>query len=276
MCETTAHPDDAASAPARSLTRRRVIAGAAAGLVAAAGGGTVLGRGFARLTDDADTEVGRTAQRLARPARRRWHVESIGSSVEGRSIQLHRNVTDAPRATVLAISAIHGDERGAGAIGTDLTSVLVPEGVSAFVVPIANPDGWVRGTRNNARDVDLNRNFPWWFQVADGGPSAASEPETRALMALVDRLRPSLTIWIHQPLEYVAAIDPAALPYAEAWARAAGLPVRTWLSQHGGGESWTYYDRGLPSILVEGTTRQSSPGETYAHRAGFEAVLAAL
>jgi protein MpaA len=153
---------------------------------------------------------------------------------------------------------------------------LVPDGVSAYVVPIANPDGWERGTRSNANDVDLNRNFPWWFQYSDGGPAAASEPETNALMALVARLRPTLTIWIHQPLEYVAAIDPAARGYAEAWAGAAGLPVVPWLSQHGGGESWTYYALGLPSILVEGTTRQASPQETYAHRAGFEAVLARL
>jgi hypothetical protein len=48
------------------------------------------------------------------------------------------------------------------------------------------------------------------------------------------------------------------------------------VTQHGGGESWTYYSERLPSILVEGTTRDAGVDETAAHRRAFEAVLAAM
>lgn len=257
-------------------SRRQVIGGALAGFGAVAVGGRVAGTALDPFADDSATSAGDLAQRLTVPARRRWTVEQVGASVEGRPIHLVSNAVERPRATVLAIAAVHGDERGAGAVGADLPTVLVPAGVNAHVVPLANPDGWARATRNNARDVDLNRNFPWWWSAVDGGPGAASEPETQTLMAVVRRLRPSLTIWIHQPYEYVTPIDPGARRWAEIWAYASRLPVRPFVSQHGGGESWTYYSERLPSILVEGTTRQAGVDETSAHRRAFEAVLAAM
>jgi protein MpaA len=273
------HGNDAAETDGRSpggWSRRQVIGGAIAGLGAVAVGGRVAGTGLGPFGGDSTTSVGDRARRLTVPERRRWFVEQVGASVEGRPIHLISNVVENSRATVLAIAAVHGDERGAGAIGVDLPTVLVPPGVNAYVVPCANPDGWARGTRNNARDVDLNRNFPWWWMAIDGGPAAASEPETQTMMAVVRRLRPTLTVWIHQPYEYVSPIDPAALRYAEIWASAAGLPVRPFVSQHGGGESWTYHAERHASILVEGTSRDAGVDETAAHRRAFEAVLAAM
>jgi protein MpaA len=120
----------------------------------------VVGTGLGGFADDSTTSVADRAQRLSVPDRRRGFVEQVGTSVEGRPIHLISNVVENSRATVLAIAALHGDERGAGAIGADLTNVLVPPGVNAYVVPCANPDCWERGTRHNARDVDLDRNFP--------------------------------------------------------------------------------------------------------------------
>ena len=177
---------------------------------------------------------------------------------------------------MLAIATVHGDERGVAPVGVELTTVPVPDGIDAYVVPVANPDGWARGTRHNARGVDLNRNFPWWRWHGDGGPDRASEPETQVLMSLVRRLRPTVTVWIHQPYEYVSAVDPRAERWARAWADAAGLALVPPIAQRGGGESWTYHGLGLASILVEGTTREASVGETSAHRRGFEALLATI
>ena len=63
-----------------------------------------------------------------------------------------------------------------------------------WIVPNLNPDGFARGTRQNAHGVDLNRNWgAMWKPI--GGPGSAqysgprpwSEPETRAARALVER-----------------------------------------------------------------------------------------
>ena len=217
-----------------------------------------------------------TADRLAPISRNGWTGTSIGTSVEGRVIPMYSNAARFPRHEVMVVSAIHGDERGAGRVGLALKEANLPFGVSAHIIPIANPDGWVRGTRFNANNVDLNRNFPWWWQQLDGGPAPTSEPETLALIAAVQAVQPDLVIWIHQPLEYVAPIDPGTTRLATAWAEACDLPVRQGISQHGGGESWTYYEMGIPSILVEGTTREAPHEEIAAHQRGFEALLRAL
>lgn len=274
MCGAGGH--DAEPIPERVLSRRRLVLAAAAGTLLTAGGAVAADAGFDRLGGERGAVAGGRAERLATPERRRWEAHRIGTSVEGRPIVMHRNIRRDSRVSVLAIATVHGDERGVAPVGHELTTVPIPVGIDAYVVPVANPDGWARGSRNNARDVDLNRNFPWWWTSVDGGPKAASEPETQALMALVERLRPTITVWIHQPYEYVSAVDPRAQPLARAWADAAGLAFEPPIAQHGGGETWTYKTLGLPSILVEGTTRQSSVGETSAHRRGFEALLAAL
>jgi protein MpaA len=72
------------------------------------------------------------------------------------------------------------------------------------IVPLINPDGHARRKRRNARRVDINRNFPtnnWTLGSPRsrmfGGPSPASEPETRAVMKLIARYRPRRIITIH-------------------------------------------------------------------------------
>lgn len=272
--EATRSSTERAASP-RS-TRRRFIAGSAAGLAAGLAVGAATGHvaGLGRLPEFAS--VRRGAARLGRSDRVEWVPEVVGESVERRPIHMWSKVSPTGRFRLLVVAAIHGDERGVGEIGQRIVNETLPSHVDGHLVPIANPDGWARGTRNNANDVDLNRNFPWWWTAETGGPAPASEPETQTLIRVVEAVRPDLAVWIHQPLNYVAAIAPGARPYARAWARAAGLPFVPALSQQGGGESWSHYRAGFPSILVEAPTRSDLPEVVEAQLNGFRALVAAI
>jgi protein MpaA len=82
-------------------------------------------------------------------------------------------------------------------------------------VPVANPDGFLAGTKNNAHDVDLNRNFAArsWQRAHrpgyDPGPAPESEPETRALAALIERSGATRLIALHSPFRTVNFDGPA-------------------------------------------------------------------
>ena len=130
----------------------------------------------------------------------------IGRSVEERPITVVRRGT-AGGTKVLVVGVIHGDEDA----GADIVDVLrladVPAGVELWLVRSMNPDGQFHQERHNANGVDLNRNFAQnWGPVAEpgnweyAGPSAASEPETRAMTALGEAIHPDLVLWYHQDL----------------------------------------------------------------------------
>jgi murein peptide amidase A len=169
----------------------------------------------------------------AAPPERPLVRESVlGRSVQGRAIHLTR-VGD-PRAArrVLVVGAIHGNEPAGGAVIRELRRGPVPAGVQLWLIPSLNPDGAAAGTRQNARGVDLNRNFPdGWraqgrpFDTYYSGPRPLSEPESRLAARLIRRLHPSLTVWYHQALALVdrGTADPAL---AGRYGRLSGLPVR--------------------------------------------------
>jgi murein peptide amidase A len=126
---------------------------------------------------------------------------TIGRSVQGRAIVATRFGSGARR--VLYVGGMHGNECGT-AVAKQFVSHLVshpkavPAGARIVVVRCVNPDGLAHGTRGNARGVDLNRNLPtrdWRRRVnpasepagvlLTGGSSPGSEPETKALLALL-------------------------------------------------------------------------------------------
>lgn len=156
----------------------------------------------------------------------------IGESVRGRPILAHRlgEPADNGVPTIVLIGAMHGNEQRTRPA---LWSILDGEpliGAELWVVPTYNPDGIAAGTRKNARGVDLNRNFPYRWADLDGnyesGPRPASEPETRAVMRFLGRVRPDRILSFHQPLHGVDTDtkDPA---FAERVARILRLPRKT-------------------------------------------------
>lgn len=182
-------------------------------------------------------------------------IWTAGASVEGRPIEVRR-LGHGPDLTLI-LATIHGDE----AAGTPLCGRLLDhlagrpgalEGRAVLVVPVANPDGHVAGRRTNARGVDLNRNFDAVNrrELRRHGPAALSEPESRAIAALIERHRPNRIVSIHQPLACVDYDGPAAA-LAQRMAEACGLPVRKLGSRPGSLGAWAGEDLGIPTITLE-------------------------
>ena len=205
-----------------------------------------------------------------------WATDVVGSSVQGRQIVAFVRSADAPRHRVLVIGGLHGNEPVSPPTVRSFVDARLADDVEVWLVPEANPDGVAAGSRCNANGVDLNRNFSWAWREDDGGPAPLSEPETLSLTGLVDRLAPDLVVWVHQPYGYVSSIGTTESALEAAWATASGVEVRPDVTQHGGGESWTAFVAGRPSMLIEIDSWSATPEIVAAHRAGFEATLAAL
>ncbi|MEO1056103.1 MAG: M14 family zinc carboxypeptidase [Actinomycetota bacterium] len=262
------------------MRRRALIAAAAA----ASGASVVLGAGRRASTATleqiglARSETLRSPTRLDPPApSRRWVFGEAGRSVEGRPIE--KWTSRAPgteRRRVLVVAAIHGNEPITRPLADAIGATPLPDHVSITILPTANPDGWARNQRRNATGVDLNRNFPWRWSPSDGGPGAASAPETQAMMRTVVDGRFDLALWIHQPLAYVAPLPGCPTHLADAWLSEVGDRRRTGLDQHGGGETWCARVAGVPTMLVEVATWTANPVLVEQHRRGFSACVAAL
>jgi protein MpaA len=132
------------------------------------------------------------------------------------------------------------------------------EAEELVVLPALNPDGLARGAKNNARDVDLNRNFAarnWRAEHAAGyfpGAAPLSEPETRLLAELVDAHGVRGVVAVHAPFACVNYDGPAAA-WAGDVARACGWPARGDIGYPTPGSlgSWLGVDRGLPVLTLE-------------------------
>lgn len=160
----------------------------------------------------------------------------IGHSVLGRRITAYRyGERDSPR-KALVVGDIHGDEpEGLRVIRAIRRMRAHVRGVDLWVIDTVNPDGLRAHRRQNAHGVDLNRNFSrkWRRNGSPGSPYYGgrrpfSEPETRAVRALVTRLRPAVTIWYHQPYGFVFPPGPGGdLGAVRDYARLTANSIRT-------------------------------------------------
>lgn len=160
----------------------------------------------------------------------------LGESVEGCPITaIHRPDPDgdgSDAVSVVVIGVIHGDENAGLEIVARLGELPLADDVELFLIDAMNPDGLAADTRGNANGVDLNRNFPYnWGPIGapgDGqyaGPSAASEPETQAIVGFIAATHPDVVIWYHQDLFMIAPAQGREGQIRARYAELTGLPM---------------------------------------------------
>ncbi len=147
-------------------------------------------------------------------------------------------------AKILVVGSIHGNEPAGIAIARRVERLPIARETDRWVVSDLNPDGVAAGTRQNARGVDLNRNFPFaWRRLGRpgdqqfSGAAPFSEPEARIVHALILRLRPKATVWFHQPLGVVDESG-GRLALERRFARLVGLRTRRLTRYPGSAVGW--------------------------------------
>lgn len=138
----------------------------------------------------------------------------VGKSRGGQPITAHQ--IGEGRRRVLLLAGQHGSpEANAVNLADAILRYLVerpreiPKSIGVDIITVANPDGFISGSRQYLSGVDPNRNWAsgdWEQDAYDslgrympglGGPAPMSEPETRHLAAWITRRQPVLVINYH-------------------------------------------------------------------------------
>jgi len=198
------------------------------------------------------------------------HRQILAHSVQNRPIEgVFFGAAQPKQLDTLLIGVFHGDEGNSA----DLLQRLVQhfqngdfagepidfEKHPVLIIPILNPDGLEAGTRFNANQVDLNRNYPTPDWTEDNrntpyysGPSPASEPETRLVMSLIETYQPKKIMTVHCPYK-VLNFDGPARAWADAVATDSGYEVVESIGYPTPGSFGTYagVKRQIPVLTLE-------------------------
>jgi predicted deacylase len=216
----------------------------------------------------------------------------IGTSAQGRPIDV--GCLGSGDQTVLVIGGMHtGPEAHSSELVLELAKLAwggdleIPEGARLCLLPTLNPDGLARGTRTNARGVDLNRNWPSlsWTSNAyhpeggavSGGKEPLSEPETRALWLYILQTRPDAVLVMHCCGAVVEANESGrAVEMADVYSAGVSMQhIALWTAYPVTGQFIDAMDRiGIAAIDVEMADLLDIDLES--HREGVEHVLARL
>jgi len=260
----------------RPISRRRLLA--AGGLAV-----SLLAGGVGRASAQASASV---SAAVTKPT-------VLGRSRGGQSILAYHVGDD--RRRVLLLGGQHGAPE---ANAVDLTNAIleyvvnnpsaIPKGVGLDIITIANPDGYISGSRQYLSGVDPNRNWAsgdWEPDAYDslgryflglGGPVPMSEPETRQLAAWITRRRPDLVINYHSAGGFVTTNqDGLSWELAQVYADASGYPCDGADAPFGypitGAMDGWLAGKGIADLFVELTTLEDA--EIEENLAGLLAVL---
>lgn len=122
-----------------------------------------------------------------------FDIKTIGQSVEGRVIQRIRMGSGPIK--VMIWSQMHGNETTTTRALLDLVNMLIAkkgkpkdwlDQMTIMAIPMLNPDGAQYYTRQNANEIDLNRDA-----------QAQSQPETSVLFSMYEDFQPDFCFNLH-------------------------------------------------------------------------------
>ncbi|MDD5502748.1 MAG: M14 family zinc carboxypeptidase [Candidatus Thermoplasmatota archaeon] len=222
-------------------------------------------------------------------------LQSIGKSVLGQDlwcIEITNFESPEQKPAIYIDGAHHGNEQ----LGMELcysfadfllneyeSNVTAKELVNArhfYITPLVNPDGNLLDARANAKQVDLNRNYPYqWTGEGDtiGLSSAGSEPEVAANMGIMKKIQPDLYVTFHTGatvMIYPWGYTPDPPPDEQVYLRLCEeIANRTNLEYgqicspamypaFGGSIDWSYGELGIISYCIEVDGEQWVPAST--------------
>lgn len=228
--------------------------------------------------------------------------EVLGESWEGRPIVGHW-FGNGQRKVVLVGNIHGGTEENTHRLALEMIAYYeehleeIPSDVTLWIIPTANPDGLAKGTRRNARGVDLNRNADndsdscaendWvsdtytteGIVVDGGGAYPFSEVETRLLRDFLEDAQ--IAIFYHSQAGMIFATScrdhPPSAELARHLSEVTGYPFAEegWASYPVTGAMVDYLAyRGVAAVEVELTDKIDT--ELERNLAGVRAVLDSL
>ncbi len=197
-------------------------------------------------------------------------ISHWASSAGERKISLYKS-SETPQNPILFIGGVHGDEPEGVTLATATLNWLketceqkTTEGKTTLcpwvLIQCLNPDGFAKNERTNDHGVDLNRNYPSrdWSPEAkkpryNPGPQPASEPEIKALIALIEEIKPRIIIHCHSWEPCIVYAGAPAMNDAKILSEVSGYEMRNDIGYPTPGSlsQYAWVDHKIPVICIE-------------------------
>lgn len=189
--------------------------------------------------------------------------QELGKSAGGHPITY--KVLPGKKGRALLVGGVHGNETEGVAFMEGfvkefcLDASSSPANCEIVVLPVLNPDGFLNYARQNANGVDLNRNMrtkDWQAEALEPkyypGKAPDSEPETRALLKLIEMHPPDFIISFHSWKPMVNVNGPAHA-FADVIAKKLNYIITEDIGYPTPGSlgTWAGWERSIPTITLE-------------------------